>query len=193
MGKINVTDTKLQDVKIIEPAVFGDHRGFFTESYSQEDFHAAGITHDFVQDNHSLSTQPGVIRGLHFQKGDAAQTKLIRVVTGAVLDVIVDIRKGSPTYGQWEGYILSEHNHRQLLVPKGFAHGFMTLTDNVNFMYKCDNYYNAKADGGIAFDDPNLAIDWPMDLTKAVLSDKDKQHPTLKEFEAENPFVYGEI
>ncbi|WP_303219209.1 dTDP-4-dehydrorhamnose 3,5-epimerase [Enterococcus asini] len=193
MGQINVTKTNLTDVLIVEPAVFGDHRGFFTESYSEEDFKAAGITANFVQDNHSLSSQAGVLRGLHFQKGKAAQTKLIRVVTGAVLDVIVDIRKGSPTYGKWEGYILSEANHRQLLVPKGFAHGFVTLTDNVNFLYKCDNYYNAEADGGIAFDDPDLAIDWPIDIKKAILSEKDQHHPTLKEFSAENPFVYGEI
>lgn len=193
MGQINVTKTNLTDVLIVEPAVFGDHRGFFTESYSEEDFKAVGITANFVQDNHSLSSQAGVLRGLHFQKGAAAQTKLIRVVTGAVLDVIVDIRKGSPTYGKWEGYILSEANHRQLLVPKGFAHGFVTLTDNVNFLYKCDNYYNAEADGGIAFDDPDLAIDWPIDIKKAILSEKDQHHPTLKEFSAENPFVYGEI
>ena len=193
MGKINVTKTNLTDVLIVEPAVFGDHRGFFTESYSEEDFKVAGITANFVQDNHSLSSQAGVLRGLHFQKGESAQTKLIRVVTGAVLDVIVDIRKGSPTYGKWEGYILSEANHRQLLVPKGFAHGFVTLTDNVNFLYKCDNYYNAEADGGIAFDDPDLAIDWPIDIKKAILSEKDQHHPTLKEFSAENPFVYGEI
>lgn len=118
---------------------------------------------------------------------------MIRVTSGAVLDVIVDIRKGSPTYGQWESYILSEHNHRQLLVPKGYAHGFVTLTPNVNFLYKCDNYYDAAADGGIAFDDPDLAIDWPIDLSKAIMSEKDHNHPTLKEFEAENPFVYGEI
>ena len=187
---MKVYDTKLQDVKIIEMDVFGDHRGFFTESYSKAKFLEHGLDYDFVQDNHSLSSQAGVLRGLHFQKGEAAQTKLIRVVTGAVIDVIVDIRKGSPTYGQWEGYILSEHNHRQLLVPKGFAHGFVTLTDNVNFLYKC---YNAPADCGIAFDDPDLAINWPIDISKAILSDKDKKHPTLKEFEAENPFVYGEI
>lgn len=193
MGKINITETKLRDVKLIEPAVFGDHRGFFTESYSKADFEEAGILFDFVQDNHSLSTQPGVLRGLHFQKGDAAQTKLIRVVTGVVWDVIVDIRKSSPTYGQWEGYILSEYNHRQLLVPKGYAHGFVTLTPGVNFLYKCDNYYNAKADGGIAFDDPDLGINWPIDREKAILSEKDQHHPTLKEFETENPFVYGEI
>lgn len=193
MGKIKITETKLKDVKILEPAVFGDHRGFFTESYSQEDFKAVGIEFDFVQDNHSLSTQPGVLRGLHFQKGEAAQTKLIRVVTGVVLDVIVDIRKGSPTYGQWEGYILSEYNHRQLLVPKGFAHGFVTLTPDVNFLYKCDNYYNAEADGGIAFDDPDLGINWPISIDKAITSEKDMKHPTLKEFEAENPFEYGSI
>ena len=130
---------------------------------------------------------------MHFQKGKSAQTKLIRVVTGAVLDVIVDIRKESPTYGKWEGYILSEHNHRQLLVPRGFAHGFVTLTPNVNFMYKCDNYYDAEADGGISFADPDLAIDWPIDIEKAITSEKDAKQPTLKEFESENPFVYGEI
>lgn len=193
MGKIKVTETKLQDVKLVQPAIFGDHRGFFTESYSEKDFKEAGIDVDFVQDNHSLSTQAGVLRGLHFQKGEAAQTKLIRVVSGAVLDVIVDMRKGSPTYGQWEGYILSEHNHRQLLVPKGYAHGFVTLTDNVNFLYKCDNYYNAEADGGISFLSPELDITWPIDLEKAITSEKDAKQPTFSEFEKENPFVYGEI
>lgn len=193
MGKLRITKTNLTDVVLVEPAVFGDHRGFFTESYSQEDFQAAGLDYAFVQDNHSLSVEAGVLRGLHFQKGEAAQTKLIRVVTGAVLDVIVDIRKGSPTYGQWEGYILSESNHRQLLVPKGFAHGFVTLAPNVNFLYKCDNYYNAQADAGIAFDDPDLAIDWPIAKEQAILSEKDQHHPTLQAFEAENPFVYGEI
>lgn len=193
MGKLIVKNTKLQDVKLITPAVFGDNRGFFTESYSDRDFKAAGIDFDFIQDNHSLSTQAGVLRGLHFQRGRAAQTKLIRVVTGAVLDVIVDVRKGSPTYKQWEGYLLTASNHRQLLVPKGFAHGFVTLTDNVNFLYKCDNYYDAKADGGISFKDPELAIDWPIDLDKAITSEKDAQQPTFAEFEQDNPFVYGEI
>lgn len=193
MGKLKITETNLQDVKIVEPAVFGDHRGFFTESYSEEDFKAAGIDFDFIQDNHSLSTEPGVLRGLHFQKGKSSQTKLIRVVTGAVLDVIVDIRKGSPTYGKWEGYIISEYNHRQLLVPKGFAHGFMTLTPNVNFMYKCDNYYDKESEGGISYTDPELSISWPMDMARAITSEKDKHHPALKEYEAENDFVYGEI
>ena len=193
MGKLVVKETKLQDVKLITPAVFGDHRGFFTESYSDRDFKEAGIDFDFIQDNHSLSTQAGVLRGLHFQRGKAAQTKLIRVATGAVLDVIVDLRKGSPTYKQWEGYILSESNHRKLLVPKGFAHGFVTLTDNVNFLYKCDNYYDAAADGGISFKTPELDIDWPIDLDKAITSEKDANQPTLTEFEKDNPFVYGEI
>lgn len=193
MGKLIVKETKLQDVKLITPAVFGDNRGFFTESYSDRDFKAAGIDFDFIQDNHSLSTQAGVLRGLHFQRGKAAQTKLIRVATGAVLDVIVDLRKGSPTYKQWEGYILSESNHRQLLVPKGYAHGFVTLTDNVNFLYKCDNYYDAEADGGISFKTPELNIDWPIDLDKAITSEKDANQPTLTEFEKDNLFVYGEI
>lgn len=193
MGKLKVTTTKLQDVKIIEPAVFGDHRGFFTESYSERDFKETGIDIDFIQDNHSLSTQAGVLRGLHFQRGKAAQTKLIRVVTGAVLDVIVDVRAGSPTYKQWEGYILSASNHRQLLVPKGFAHGFVTLTDNVNFLYKCDGYYDAEADGGISFKSPELNIDWPIDFDQAITSEKDANQPTFTEFEKDNPFVYGEI
>lgn len=191
MSKLKVTETKLKDVKIIEPKVFGDHRGFFTESYSEMDFKEAGIDIAFVQDNHSLSAQAGVLRGLHFQKGEWAQTKLVRVVTGAVLDVVVDMRKGSPTYGQWEGYILSEHNHRQLLVPKGFAHAFLTLTPHVNFLYKCDNYYNVEADGGINFNSPELGIEWPIDLDKAITSEKDANLPTFAEFEAENPFVYG--
>ena len=193
MGKLKVTNTNLQDVKIIEPAVFGDHRGFFTETYSERDFKEAGIDIDFVQDNHSLSAQAGVLRGLHFQRGKAAQTKLIRVVTGAVLDVIVDVRKGSPTYKKWEGYIISESNHRQLLVPKGFAHGFVTLTDNVNFLYKCDNYYDAEADGGISFKTPELNINWPIDFDTAITSEKDAAQPTFTEFEKDNPFVYGEI
>lgn len=186
---MKVLDTKLQDVKIIETDVFGDHRGFFTESYTRNKFEQAGIKFDFNQDNHSLSAEPGVLRGLHFQRAPYAQTKLIRVATGAVYDVLVDCRKGSPTYGQWEGYILSEYNHRQLLVPKGFAHGFVTLTPNVNFLYKVDGYYNPEADGGIAYDDPDLAIDWPMPMDHLILSDKDKKHPNFKD--ADLNFVYG--
>lgn len=193
MGKLKATTTKLQDVKIIEPAVFGDSRGFFTETYSDRDFKEAGINFDFIQDNQSLSSEAGVLRGLHFQRGKAAQTKLIRVVTGAVLDLIVDVRKGSPTYKQWEGYIISASNHRQLLVPKGFAHGFVTLTNDVNFLYKCDNYYNAEADGGFSFKTPELGIQWPIDFDQAITSEKDANQPTFTEFEKNNPFVYGEI
>lgn len=193
MGKLKITTTKLQDVKIIEPAVFGDSRGFFTETYSDRDFKEAGINFDFIQDNQSLSSEAGVLRGLHFQRGKAAQTKLIRVVTGAVLDLIVDVRKGSPTYKQWEGYIISASNHRQLLVPKGFAHGFVTLTNDVNFLYKCDNYYNAEADGGFSFKTPELGIQWPIDFDQAITSEKDANQPTFTEFEKNNPFVYGEI
>ena len=190
---MKVFDAKLIDVKIIEPDVFGDHRGFFMESYSEEKYKKLGIDFNFVQDNHSLSAEVGVVRGLHFQRGDDAQTKLIRVVTGEVLDVIVDLRKGSSTYGQWESFILSEHNRRQLLVPRGFAHGFATLTPNVNFMYKCDNYYNAEVDVGIAFDDKDLGIDWQIDLSKTIISEKDKNLPRFKEFEENNDFEYGEV
>jgi dTDP-4-dehydrorhamnose 3,5-epimerase len=185
---VRVIETKLQDVKIIETDVFGDHRGFFTESYTKEKFVAAGIEHDFIQDNHSLSVEPGVLRGLHFQTPDKSQTKLIRVTTGMVYDVLVDLRVGSPTYGDWEGYILSEFNHRQLLVPKGFAHGFVTLTANCNVQYKVDEYYSKEHDGGIAFDDPAIGITWPMQVEKLIMSEKDKHHPTLAEFD--NPFVW---
>ncbi|MGP6146519.1 dTDP-4-dehydrorhamnose 3,5-epimerase [Jeotgalibaca sp. A122] len=188
---MNVIETNLQDVKIIEMAVFGDHRGFFTESYTKEKFSEAGIDINFIQDNHSLSVEPGVLRGMHFQTPAKAQTKLIRATTGIIYDVLVDIRIGSPTYGKWEGYILSEYNHRQLLVPKGFAHGFVTLTPNCNVQYKVDEYYSKENDGGIAFDDSAIGIEWPMPLDKLVLSEKDKHHPKLAELD--NPFVYNEI
>lgn len=185
---MNVLETTLQDVKIIEMPVFGDHRGFFTESYTKEKFLENGIDIDFIQDNHSLSVEPGVLRGMHFQTPEKAQTKLVRATTGVIYDVIVDMRVGSPTYSQWEGFILSEFNHRQLLVPKGFAHGFVTLTPNCNVQYKVDEYYSKEHDGGIAFDDPALNIQWPMQIDKLVLSEKDTQHPTLAEFD--NPFVW---
>lgn len=186
---MKIIETKLQDVKIIETAVFGDHRGFFTESYTEDKFHEVGITNKFIQDNHSLSTEPGTIRGMHYQLAPKAQTKLLRCTTGVIYDVLVDMRKGSPTYGQWEGYILSEFNHRQLLVPRGFAHGFCTLTKDVNVQYKVDELYSPEHDRGIAFDDPEVGIEWPMNA--AILSDKDKNHPSLKN--AENNFVWGEI
>ena len=193
MGKFKITETQLKGVKIIEPTVFGDNRGFFTESYSEVDFREAGIDINFVQDNHSFSSHPGVLRGLHFQKGEKAQTKLIRVVTGVVFDVVADLRKGSPTYGKWDGYILSEYNQHQLLVPKGYAHGFVTLTSNVNFLYKCDNYYDSVADGGISFNSPELNIKWPIVLENAIVSEKDANLQTFSEFEKENKFKYLEI
>lgn len=183
---MQVVDSLLQGVKLIEPKVFGDHRGFFLESYNETLFHEIGILEKFVQDNHSLSKEAGVIRGLHYQLAPKAQAKLIRVVTGAIYDVVVDMRKGSPTYGQWKGYILSEHNKRQLLVPKGFAHGFCTITENVNVLYKVDELYSPEYDRGIAWDDPELAIDWP--VSKPILSKKDSMHPVLAE--AENNFVW---
>lgn len=188
---LTIIETKLKDVKLIETDVFGDNRGFFTETYTRDKFEAVGIDFDFNQDNQSLSAEAGVLRGMHYQKGEAAQTKLVRVVTGVVEDVLVDMRKGSPTYGQWEGYILSEFNHRQLLVPRGFAHGFITLTNNVNFAYKVAGYYAPEADRGIAFDDPAVGIEWPMALERLILSDKDRHHPRLAD--ADNDFVYGEI
>jgi dTDP-4-dehydrorhamnose 3,5-epimerase len=188
---VKVIDTKLKDVKIIEMDVFGDHRGFFTESYTRQKLSNAGIDIDFLQDNHSLSVEPGVLRGMHFQTEPKAQTKLVRTTTGVIYDVLVDMREGSPTYGKWEGYILSEYNHRQLLVPKGFAHGFVTLAPNCNVQYKVDEYYSKENDGGIAFNDPAIGIEWPMPVDKLVLSEKDTKHPTLAELD--NPFIYGEI
>lgn len=187
---INIIETKLIDVKIIETKILEDKRGFFTESYTKEKFKKAGIKNNFIQENHSLSVEPGVLRGMHFQTPDKAQTKLIRVITGAIYDVLVDIRVGSPTYGKWEGYILSEFNHRQLLVPKGFAHGFVTLTPNCNVQYKVDEYYSKEHDQGIAHDDPAININWPMPYEKRIISDKDQEHPNLKDYD--NPFVWEE-
>lgn len=180
---MQVLKTKLQDVRLVETAVFGDRRGFFTETYTKKKFVAAGITNDFTQDNQSLSVEPGVLRGMHYQLAPYAQTKLLRAVTGVIYDVLVDIRAGSPTYGQWEGYLLSEYNHRQLLVPKGFAHGFLTLTPNVNVAYKVDGYYAPEADRGIAYDDPAIGIQWPMATDRLILSEKDQHHPRLKDAE----------
>lgn len=182
-------ETKLQDVKLIETDVFGDHRGFFTESYTKDKFHEVGIDCEFIQDNHSLSTEPGTIRGMHYQLAPKAQTKLLRCTTGVIYDVLVDMRKGSPTYGQWEGYILSEFNHRQLLVPKGFAHGFCTLTKDCNVQYKVDELYSPEHDRGIAFDDPKVGINWPMNAS--ILSEKDQKHPTLEN--SDNNFIWGEV
>ncbi|KOP66256.1 dTDP-4-dehydrorhamnose 3,5-epimerase [Bacillus sp. FJAT-18019] len=175
------TPLKLADAYVLEPVVHGDHRGFFMESYNASLFQQHGITYNFIQDNHSLSVEPGVLRGLHYQLNPKAQTKLIRVLTGAIYDVIVDIRKSSPTFGEWVGVILSEHNHHQLLVPKGFAHGFCTLVPNTQVLYKVDEYYSPENDRGILWNDPALEIDWP--TSNPVLSDKDRTHPLLKDAE----------
>ncbi|MEI2325698.1 dTDP-4-dehydrorhamnose 3,5-epimerase [Priestia megaterium] len=183
---MNIIKTKFEDAILIEPKVFGDHRGFFTESYNKEMFQQNGIDMDFIQDNHSLSQQPGTLRGMHYQLNDRAQTKLVRVTRGAIYDVIVDIRKGSPTYGEWQGFILSADNKRQLLVPKGFAHGFCTIVENTEVQYKVDELYSPEHDRGIAWNDPALNIDWP--FNNPVLSDKDTKHPTLGE--ADNNFTW---
>ncbi|WP_459500767.1 dTDP-4-dehydrorhamnose 3,5-epimerase [Bacillus sp. C1] len=168
-------------VKLLEPHVFGDGRGFFTESYNKKTLENLGITHAFVQDNISYSAQAGTIRGLHFQKEPKAQTKLIQVIQGAIYDVIVDLRKDSPTFKQWNGYILSADNHRQLLVPKGFAHGFCTLVPNTVVMYKVDEYYSSVHDSGLRWDDRQLAILWP--VKEPILSTKDQSLPNLKEYQ----------
>ncbi|SEL66926.1 dTDP-4-dehydrorhamnose 3,5-epimerase [Paenibacillus sp. cl141a] len=183
---MKITDTKLQGVKRIEPAVHQDHRGFFMESFNDRVLKGCGINDHFIQDNHSMSREAGVIRGLHYQLSPEGQTKLIRVVSGAIYDVVVDIRSGSPTYGQWQSFILSAANFIQLLVPKGFAHGFCTLVHDTEVIYKVDAYYSPEHDRGIAWDDPDLNIDWP--VNKPVLSDKDSKHPRLAS--AENNYIY---
>lgn len=176
---MDLLKTKLEGVYILIPKVFGDHRGFFMESWSRRTMEEAGLFYDFVQDNHSLSTVKGTLRGIHFQKGDKAQAKLVRCVRGAVLDVAVDLRHDSPTYKQWLGVELSEENKKQLLIPRGFGHGFVTLTDHVEFLYKADNYYAPEADGGIRWNDPDIGVDWGID--QPILSEKDTKNPFLKD------------
>lgn len=177
---MDLLKTKLEGVYILIPKVFGDHRGFFMESWSRRTMEEAGLFYDFVQDNHSLSTVKGTLRGIHFQKGDKAQAKLVRCVRGAVLDVAVDLRHDSPTYKQWIGVELSEENKKQLLIPRGFGHGFVTLTDHVEFLYKADNYYAPEAEGGIRWNDPDIGVNWGIE--QPVLSEKDIKNPFLKEY-----------
>ena len=179
---MNFIKTALEGVFIIEPRVFTDNRGYFFESYSRAAFEAAGLFYDFVQDNQSKSSC-GTVRGLHFQKGEHAQAKLVRVLEGVVLDVAVDIRRASPTYGQHVAVELSEKNKLMMLIPRGFAHGFSVLSETAVFAYKCDNFYCKESEGGIRFDDPTLAIDWRIDMAKALTSEKDKLHPYFSEFE----------
>ncbi len=172
-------NTKLEGVVIVEPDVFGDHRGFFMESWSQRAFEEAGLHYNFVQDNHSSSSVKGTLRGIHFQRGEMSQAKLVRCARGTVLDVAVDLRPESPTYKQWVAVELSEENKRMLMIPRRFGHGFVTLTDDVEFLYKADNFYAPEYDGGIRWNDPELNIDWGVE--HPVLSAKDEASPFLKD------------
>ncbi len=178
---MNVITTNIDGVVIIEPRVFEDARGYFFESFSQREFNEKVSPVDFVQDNESKSSF-GVIRGLHFQRPPYTQSKLVRCVKGAVLDVAVDLRKESPTYGQHVAVELTEDNHRQLFIPKGFAHGFAVLSDIAVFQYKCDEFYHPESEGGISLMDTDLGIDWRVPMDKAILSEKDTKHPLFKDF-----------
>ena len=175
---MTVLDTEIEGVKIIEPQVFGDSRGWFVEQYNAERYKAAGITADFVQDNESFSSK-GVVRGLHWQAAPHTQAKLVRVIRGAVWDVAVDIRKGSPTFGKHVSVVLTAENKRQFYIPRGFAHGFIVLEDDTLFSYKCDNLYCPQADRGLLFSDPALKIEWPAVDAEIKLSEKDRRHPCL--------------
>lgn len=186
---MRVVETNIEHVLVIEPELFGDHRGWFTETYNEAKFREAGIDITFVQDNHSYSAARGTLRGLHYQLNPKAQTKLVRCTRGAIFDVAVDIRIGSPNFGKWFGLELSAENKKQLLVPAGFAHGFMTLTEDVEVQYKVNELYAPEFDRGIAWDDPQIGIKWPMNITP-ILSAKDEKAPELNE--AENNFFYGE-
>lgn len=180
--------TNVLDVYILEPQVFGDHRGWFMESWSKKKMEEAGLYYDFVQDNQSFSAQKGTLRGLHFQKGAAAQAKLVRCGKGAVLDVAVDLRKGSPTYKKWAAVELSAENKRQLLIPRGFAHAFLTLTDEVEFLYKADNYYCPEADRSIRWNDDVINVEWGIE--NPIVSEKDAKAPKLCESDVD--FIYEE-
>ena len=179
---MEVVETNIEGVIIIEPRIFKDDRGYFFESFSQREFEEKVCKTTFVQDNESKSSY-GVLRGLHFQKPPFAQSKLVRVIKGAVLDVAVDIRKGSPTFGQYVSVELTGDNHRQFFIPRGFAHGFSVLSEEVIFQYKCDNFYSPQSEGAIAWNDPDLNIDWRIPAEKVVLSEKDSKHPKLKDLQ----------
>ena len=186
---MEVIETPIPGVLVLEPRIFGDSRGYFFESFSRREFVQKVMETEFVQDNESRSSF-GVIRGLHFQKPPFAQSKLVRVVEGAVLDVAVDIRRGSPTFGRHAAVELSGENHRQVFIPRGFAHGFSVLSESVVFQYKCDNFYAPDSEGALAWNDPDLGIDWRIPPEKAILSDKDRRHPRLKD--ADWLFDYNE-
>lgn len=180
---MNFIKTDVLDVYILEPQVFGDKRGWFMESWSKKKMEEAGLFYDFVQDNQSFSSVKGTIRGLHFQKGENSQAKLVRCAKGAVIDVAVDIRKGSPTYKKWVAVELSAENKRQLMIPRGFAHGFITLTDEVEFLYKADNLYNFDSEGSIRWNDPEIGVDWGIE--NPIVSDKDAAAPFFDDTENE--------
>lgn len=177
---MEIVKTPIKDLLIIQPRVFSDARGYFCETYNEERYAAAGITTHFVQDNQSKSSY-GVVRGLHFQHNPHCQAKLVSVTVGKVWDVAVDLRKDSPTFGKWFGVELSAENHLQFFIPRGFAHGFSVLSETAVFTYKCDNLYHPEAEGGILFNDPHLNIDWKIPVEKALVSEKDKLHPLLKD------------
>ncbi|MGB7268029.1 MAG: dTDP-4-dehydrorhamnose 3,5-epimerase [Albidovulum sp.] len=185
---MTIEETSLPGVMILTPRRFGDARGWFSEVWNQQTLAAAGIHYDFVQDNHSYSRDVGTVRGLHFQSPPHAQTKLVRCGRGAVLDVAVDIRKGSPTYGKWLGVELSADNGKQLLIPAGFLHGFATILPDSELLYKCSDVYAPDCDGAVRFDDPDFGIDWGIDPARAILSDKDSAAPLFKDFSS--PFTY---
>lgn len=178
-GNFTFTKTSIENVIIVDVKSYGDERGYFMETYKRPDFLEGGIDADFVQDNQSSSVR-GVLRGLHFQKGDAAQAKLVRVVKGRVQDVAVDIRPGSPTFGKWVSLELSGDDHRMFFIPRGFAHGFAVLEDDTIFQYKCDNYYNPSAEGAIRWNDPVIGVRWMLDEDEIILSDKDRTAPFLE-------------
>ena len=182
MGKFKRIDTEIEGVCIVEPTVFGDNRGYFMETYNQEEFKEIGIDYNFVQDNQSKSKK-GVLRGLHFQK-ENTQGKLVRVIKGSVYDVAVDLRRSSKTYGKWVGVELTEENKKMFFIPPYFAHGFLVLSDEAEFTYKCTDIYNPAAEGGIMYNDPDVNIKWPEVDCEILTSEKDKKHPTLKEFTA---------
>ena len=186
---MNIEQTSLSGVLILTPRRFGDARGWFTEVWSKSALAAKGIDIDFVQDNHSCSRDVGTVRGLHFQSPPHAQAKLVRCGRGRVFDVAVDIRKGSPTFGKWTGVDLSAENGRQLLIPAGFLHGFVTREPDSELLYKCSEVYAPDCDGAVRFDDPDIGIDWGLDPAKAILSEKDRAAPNLQNFAT--PFVYG--
>ncbi len=184
---MKIEKTRLPGILILTPARHGDERGFFSESWNRKRLAEEGLDIDFVQDNHSLSAAVGTVRGLHFQSPPHAQAKLVRCGRGRLFDVAVDIRRGSPTYGQWTGVELSYENGRQLLVPEGFLHGFVTREPDTEIIYKCSDYYAPDCDGAVRFDDPAIGIDWGIDPAKAVISDKDRDAPLLSDFRS--PFV----